>query len=255
MHQLGSQTTPCVTGTLPAPHSRFAIWVHSAYHVMLSQVHFLQTFQLGVELHPPPHLALTLPWHMHLLAILQHLMQRYMQVVAHNSVRDLLFGRKCSLCFRLRLKFFTIVPLIHRTMRTNCVLQSRILVLCFLLNVCWPSSAPSLIHPALLDACLANPPFHCLPKKKIGRQESFSVFLLGAMRLDVLDLQQQKAFLVSCAHQIIRRFESQNIISPLQSPHMMPLSATFAGVGSTTLLKSQKKTVNSDLLMVRCTSR
>ena len=54
-----------VTRALPATHQRLAIWVHSSYHAMPSQMHFSPSFQFWIEVPLPSTLVPHFPRHFH----------------------------------------------------------------------------------------------------------------------------------------------------------------------------------------------
>ena len=85
-------------------------------------------FVVKVLLHP--YWALTLPWHPHMFAVSS---APHTTVFARGrtALRATLccfhfFDHSRPLFFRLWFKFFTIMPLLHQTVKANCILQSRV---------------------------------------------------------------------------------------------------------------------------------
>ena len=70
--------------------------------------------------------------------------------------------QKSNSLFWFRFEFLTVLPFLHQTTKTGCMLQRSVHLLCFRVGLCWHGSAPLLFHPTpflLLPACL---PSRCL---------------------------------------------------------------------------------------------
>ena len=160
-HQLGPETKPSKSRTLPAPHC-LAIRAHSCHHVVLSlQRAFLHLFNLelkSLSIHLGLHIISTVPSP-------SDTIQRYFLVVAHRSVRCVLASLFCpqksiflSASAQLLHSLATPAPNSESWLQRQC----RVNLTAFFVARCWPSSAPSSLHPTWLRLP-APPPSRCPP--------------------------------------------------------------------------------------------
>ena len=85
-----------------------------------------------------------------------------------------------TLVFRHRLKISTVLPLLHQTLKNGNVLQRRENPPLFIVERCWPLSAPLRLHPTRLHHQPTHPLFSS-PSGKPFEKRQFLLLLLGAM--------------------------------------------------------------------------